>query len=345
MQLSAAYKLVMLSAVRTSFTSPLGETASVTAAVTLTMATGEAVDLTGTVYSYYYQKQIIAALYACISALGTVGNTIVLLSGLLSLQPRTKTNVFVFNMAVADLACCLTLPANVMAMLGVPSAGGPPVPPGLCTLSGYMVLVSAGCSVNNIACVALYRALITIGGRRPLLMSLFTPKGLVVMVCLCWFIPMATAFIPILTEYGAFDYDLRINTCSFSPASKGGAVFSKIMSLVFYPTQLVVTFTSYTAIFIKVRKHLRSIRHNAPEVTGSTKPPASQGQGQMSTGDGQLSAQRVSDGAHSSRPGVQVATINPPLAPPPPPDWTPWASALCMFSIWMAFANSNAGVL
>ena len=64
------------------------------------------------------ERQVFAALCVLISVVGTVGNLSVVVCMAMSKKLRTVTNVFVVNLAVADLLSCLSLPWQAVAVLG-----------------------------------------------------------------------------------------------------------------------------------------------------------------------------------------------------------------------------------
>ncbi|XP_038071164.1 G-protein coupled receptor moody-like [Patiria miniata] len=207
------------------------------------------------VFDSFAEKQLLAALFGLMFFIGVLGNSSVLLAVVLSRKPRSATNVFVVNLAVADLITCLSLPIMVLALLS-DSREKLLVPDNLCALQGFVLIVCIGCSLNNIATIAFYRALIT-RRRRPI--WLFNRRGLATIVATTWLIPLVVGLLPIISEFGSYEYDDKLSTCSY----KGSATFSRIMSAAYYPVQLIVTFTSYALVFYTVRQHVRRV-NDAP---------------------------------------------------------------------------------
>lgn len=58
-----------------------------------------------------------AILLILITVIGMTGNTLVILSVCLSHKLRTKTNIFVVNLAFADFFTCCTLPVVAWSLL------------------------------------------------------------------------------------------------------------------------------------------------------------------------------------------------------------------------------------
>ncbi|XP_022081358.1 G-protein coupled receptor moody-like [Acanthaster planci] len=213
---------------------------------------------TTSVYTSYIERQFLAAIYGLISFAGVLGNCAVLLAVVLSRRPRTVTNVFVVNLAVADLITCLSMPISILAALSE-SREELLVSRNLCAFQGFVLIVCIGCSLNNIAAIAVYRALITRRQNSSRLRALFSRRGLAVMVSTSWLIPFAVGLLPIVSEFGSYEYDFKLSTCTFNPTANGSSTFSKIMVALYYPVQLLTTFASYAVILYTVRRHRRRI--------------------------------------------------------------------------------------
>ncbi|XP_038064892.1 G-protein coupled receptor moody-like [Patiria miniata] len=239
------------------------------------------------VYDSYGEKQLLAALYGLISFAGVIGNSAVVLAPILSRKPRTTTNVFVINLAVADLLICMSLPITLLAVLSE-SKENLLIPLPLCAFQGFLFVVCIGCSMNSIASIAIYRALITLRTNQSRLIWLFNRRGLAAMVAINWLLPSSASLMPIVSEAGSYEYDTKISTCSISPSSKGFKTFAKLITAC-YPLQLVVIFASSVFIVFSVRKHIRrvnSIRQQQIAVVGAVMrlnaQPAKRGGGQRS---------------------------------------------------------------
>ncbi|XP_038064784.1 beta-3 adrenergic receptor-like [Patiria miniata] len=209
------------------------------------------------VYDSYGEKQLLAALYGLISFAGVIGNSAVVLAPILSRKPRTTTNVFVINLAVADLLTCLSLPIMILAVLGE-SKEKLLIPPPLCAVQGFLFVVCIGCSVNSIASIAIYRALITRRTNQSRRIWLFNRRGLAATVAMNWLVPVAFSILPISSLAGSYEYNTNLNTCSFNPTAQGSGTFSKI-TVTLFALQLVVVFASSAFIVFSVRKHIERV--------------------------------------------------------------------------------------
>ncbi|XP_038064765.1 D(1A) dopamine receptor-like [Patiria miniata] len=243
------------------------------------------------VYDSYGEKLLLAALYGLISFAGVIGNSAVVLAPILSRKPRTTTNVFVINLAVADLLICMSLPITLLAVLSE-SKEKLLIPPPLCAFQGFLFVVCIGCSMNSIASIAIYRTLITLRTNQSRRKWLFNRRGLAAMVAINWLLPSSASLMPIVSEAGSYEYDTKISTCSINPSSKGFKTFAKLITAC-YPLQLVVIFASSVFIVFSVRKHIRrvnSIRQQQIAVVGAVMKLNAQ---PATHGDGQRSAQPI----------------------------------------------------
>ena len=83
----------------------------------------------GFVFEDYGQRIAISIMLLTISAVGIVGNTVVILAVVFSRKLRSITYSLIVNLACADLLTCLSLPLHVVAVL---SRGGWPLPTWIC---------------------------------------------------------------------------------------------------------------------------------------------------------------------------------------------------------------------
>ncbi|XP_038071825.1 beta-3 adrenergic receptor-like [Patiria miniata] len=239
--------------------------------------TGEGLSISS-VYDSYTEKQLLAALYGLIFVAGVLGNSSVLLAVVLSRKPRTTTNVFVVNLAVADLITCLSLPIMILAVLSE-NREKLLVSNNLCSFQGFVLIVCIGCSFNNIASIAVYRAMITRQRNRSRLIWLFNRRCVAAMVAINWLIPFAVGILPVVSEFGSYEYDDKLNTCSFNPTDQGSGTFSIILVAIFYPVQLLATFLSYSFILFTVKNYFRRVNVLSDEpplavVGGVMRPPS-----------------------------------------------------------------------
>ncbi|XP_038045062.1 allatostatin-A receptor-like [Patiria miniata] len=158
-----------------------------------------------------YDIRIVAAIIITVAILGTIGNSFVIIVVALSKKLRTTTNVFVVNLAVADVLTCLFLPWQAVAIVG---GDDWPIPRArfACTAASFVILVTIGCSMNNLALIAINRW-VGITKSRSTTRRIYTARKLALMVIVSWAIPLGCALTPVLTDFGELGYEKLYNLC------------------------------------------------------------------------------------------------------------------------------------
>ncbi|XP_022096744.1 melatonin receptor type 1B-B-like [Acanthaster planci] len=133
----------------------------------------------------FAERQILAAICIIVTILGGVGNSFVIVAVGTDKKLRTATNVFVVNLAVADVVACLFMPWQAVAMLGGGEDWPLPDAPWLCAMAGFAVVVTLGCSINNLALIAINRW-VGITKSRSTTRRIYTAHKLTLMVIFSW---------------------------------------------------------------------------------------------------------------------------------------------------------------
>ncbi|XP_038045061.1 dopamine D2-like receptor [Patiria miniata] len=204
------------------------------------------------VYQSFIERQILAAIFITIAILGTVGNSFVILAVAWTKKLRTITNVFVVNLAVADVLTCVFMPWQVVAILG---GNAWPIPgaPWVCAMAGFVVVVTFGCSINSLALIAVNRW-VGITKSRVTTRRIYTARKLALMVIFSWAIPLGCALTPVLTDFGELGYEKLYATCTWDISNTYSAYYNILLTVVCYPIQTTVIIFSYMSIFCYVRR-------------------------------------------------------------------------------------------
>ncbi|PIK36695.1 putative muscarinic acetylcholine receptor M2-like [Apostichopus japonicus] len=142
-------------------------------------------DSPGYVFEDPTQRTLLSVIVILVAAVGIPGNILVMIAVTFSKRLQTKTNSFVVNLACSDLAACLVLPFQVVALLN----DSWPLPDPLCTFVAVVVWVGLGSSVVNLALIAFNRfTLIT--KSRTHYDQLYSKRNLVLMLVSAWIIPI-----------------------------------------------------------------------------------------------------------------------------------------------------------
>nr|CAB3254792.1 5-hydroxytryptamine receptor-like [Phallusia mammillata] len=111
-------------------------------------------------YAPIYALKILEVVYlSFITVIGTIGNLLVIFSIIYAKRVHKSGNLFIINLAVADLIVTgfylPTVIANVIA-------GGNALPNAACQVAAYLITVSCVCSVSNLTCIAINRYLVIV---------------------------------------------------------------------------------------------------------------------------------------------------------------------------------------
>ena len=168
-------------------------------------------DEEATIYSYG-ERIFVGVTWSLISTLGTIGNSLVIISVLLSRKLQTPPNVFVTNLAIADLLTCLFLLGKVVGMVG---RDGWPLPEvvWLCAVSAFMLFMCIAVSLFNLAAISFNR-FILITQPYAIYQKLFSSHKIGLMVFSIWSIPFGMLLILFLSGYVGFGYDKKYADCS-----------------------------------------------------------------------------------------------------------------------------------
>lgn len=195
----------------------------------------------------YEQRCVVAMFFIVIAMLSIIGNSLVVLSVLISQKLWTATNAFVLNLAFADLVTGLTLPFNVMALLGM---GRYPGPSQLCTLAAWTMFTCVGCSLYTLASIAFNRLILITKamwyGR------IFTDRIIVAWVVMLWALPLLQTAIPTVLGAGEIGYNSKYGVCAQLDVSNA---YDLAQAVGLYPVSLLLIVICYLRIYIYVRKH------------------------------------------------------------------------------------------
>ncbi|XP_071833853.1 G-protein coupled receptor moody-like [Apostichopus japonicus] len=192
-----------------------------------------------------------------VAAVGIPGNILVMIAVTFSKRLQTKTNAFVVNLACSDLAACLVLPFQVVALLN----DSWPLPDPLCTFVAVVVWVGLGSSVVNLALIAFNRfTLIT--KSRTHYDQLYSKRNLVLMLASAWIIPIFLVTVPPLCGLGRIGYSERYKLCSADSNHPLSNVYSFITSAFVGVPCLIIIITCYVKIYRFIRAKNRELFSN-----------------------------------------------------------------------------------
>ena len=207
-----------------------------------------------TVYQCYCERQILAAVFSTVAVIGFSGNILVLCSIITTKRLRTRTNIFVFNLAVADLITSSIMPLNAVSIL---NEGEYPLPNGVCVFSAFMLIVCVGTSVNSLSCIAVNR-LLRITKSEQVYRRVYRKRNIIAILISNWIFPATVAMVPFVSSIGTLGFVSKYGICLWLSDSDS-IIYSVMTIVVFYPIQLSLMLYSYGKIFWYVRKTSRAL--------------------------------------------------------------------------------------
>ncbi|XP_022109789.1 melatonin receptor type 1C-like [Acanthaster planci] len=208
----------------------------------------------------YSERQVFAAIFGIIFVVGTVGNALVIAAVILSRKLRNATNMLVLNLSIADfLTCVCVIPINAAAILSEDSW---PLVNSSCKFAGFLLAVCTGCSLNNLACIAINRY-VMITKSKSTYRTMFNRRRTLAGVILTWLVPLAVVICPALTGIVEIAFNLDASLCtwlSLYPEHLHAYPFNFIFFALSVPIQVSLIFLSYISILCHIRTHTKRVR-------------------------------------------------------------------------------------
>ncbi|CAK8693991.1 unnamed protein product [Clavelina lepadiformis] len=189
---------------------------------------------------------------AILTIVGTIGNLTVIFSIVLAKRVHSHGNVFVINLAVADLLVTGFVVPTVIANV---AEGGNSLPCALCTAVGYTVTVTCTCSLCNLILIAVNRYWAVV--RSQTYTSAFSKKRVYLMVVASW-IWSNLLSLPTLVGWSRIAYDVKIMLCSWDDGFRYSFTIFITVLAIFIP--LCIIFYCYWKLFMTVRTSGRWVR-------------------------------------------------------------------------------------
>ncbi|XP_029286744.1 G-protein coupled receptor 84 [Cottoperca gobio] len=184
-----------------------------------------------------------AVLWGCaVTITGTVGNLMTILAFALDPRLRTRFNVLIVNLAVADLLYCTVLqPISVDSYLHLRWRSGQL----WCSIFGLLLFLSNSVSIITLCLVAVSRYLLV--AKRALFDRVFSDCGLILLLMSAWALGLAS-FSPLWPVYV---FVPQVCTCSFHRTR--GRPYSTILLFFYFFVGLGVVGVFYFLIYRRVQ--------------------------------------------------------------------------------------------
>lgn len=196
------------------------------------------------------QRLIVATITATASIVGLIGNSLVVVAIIFSKKLQTKTNVFVTNLAIADLVTCSLLPFQVVALLVDPW----PLSNPLCTAVGMLTWICLWTSNVTLALIAYNRYNIVLK-KRDEYEEIYTKWKMALWINFSWVLPTSLVTIPPAFDFGAMGYSTRYKVCTADTSHPKSDWYALLSSVTIQVPCLFVIIVSYTLLFRHVKRH------------------------------------------------------------------------------------------
>ncbi|XP_061545207.1 G-protein coupled receptor 84 isoform X1 [Phycodurus eques] len=205
-----------------------------------------------------------AVLWGCtVTITGTVGNLMTILAFALDSQVRTRFNVLIVNLAVADLLYCTILqPISVDSYLHLRWRSGKL----WCRTFGLLLFLSNSVSIITLCLVAVSRYLLV--AKRALFDRVFSDCGLVSLLLSTWALGLAS-FSPLWSVYV---FVPQVCTCSFHRTR--GRPYTTILLFFYFFIGLACVGTFYLLIYCRVRVASKALLRYRLSRRSSKRKPA-----------------------------------------------------------------------
>ncbi|XP_071484304.1 melatonin receptor type 1A-like [Diadema antillarum] len=237
------------------------------------------------------QRIFVAILFIIASIVGIVGNSVVIAAVIVSRRLRTITNVFVVNLAVADLLTSAAVPWNAVALL---SPSGWPLQPWVCSVAGGIMYLCIAASLYSLASVALNRFILVTKDFKTYRRT-FTTVNLVLWVGLIWVVSFVfMLFLPII-DIGALGYNRKYHSCGQTSDHPKEDTYQLLQAFGIFLIPLTIICYCYGRLFCFVRRHAKVMSAHLSVTQETTQSDLSN-----ETGDHSKAAAAESEKVHLS---------------------------------------------
>ncbi|XP_041477588.1 rhodopsin, GQ-coupled-like [Lytechinus variegatus] len=229
----------------------------------------------------FRHRVIVASVLLVMALVGLLGNSLVIISVIVSKTLRTITNVLVVNLAFADILACSLIPFQGVGLLS--QTGTYPLNEVTCATVAAVHYISVCCSVYTLVAIAFIRWYVitkSIRGHQ----GLHTPKRIIVVAVIIWMFSVLAMVLPPVFGLGTLGYSEYYSMCSLKD-EKTSKTYYVILQGTLAAVALLLTLTLYSLILSHVRRHNDQFRNKyaTDEKTKSTS--ASTRGGQASSSD------------------------------------------------------------
>lgn len=200
-----------------------------------------------------------------ITVAGLIGNSMVCIAFFLSNKLRTKTNIFVVNLSLADFFTCTTLPIVAWSLLVETEYGASKVNTP-CAITLVMTQCFIGCSVLSLTMIALNRWML-IARRRELYDKIYRYRVIFSAQVTSWVFPLLVTVAPLLLGIGSIGYDHKSRNCALMPDHPYSYTYKVVLLTCLMPGPMSLILYCYWSVFKYVKSHNMKIQQSQSEAS------------------------------------------------------------------------------
>lgn len=185
--------------------------------------------------------------------IGVCGNTLIFIAYCLSRRLQTKTNIFVINLAAADILTCACLPITTLALLLDVNVNTRSWLDPLCAVDIGAIKVSFNCSFTTLTLIALNRYVL-ITKSKGTYKRIFQRKFILMLVCISWLYPILYATPQIIFGLYYLGYDEKTHSCNVLSDNPIPYLYD-ILSAGHIILKITLIVISYGKIHLFLRRH------------------------------------------------------------------------------------------
>lgn len=209
-------------------------------------------------YLFYGYEVVVplAILMVAFMILAVIGNIMVIMTIVRHRGMRTRTNMFIVNLAVADiLVAVLDMPVSLITIIQGDWVFGEP----LCQFNGFTMALFLICSIHTLMYISIHKF---ISITRPFSRAM-TPRRIKMMIAAAWIWSLICASGPLL-NWNNIVYKKGSSQCGPGiPRSLVDISHSLVITTSNYIIPLVVMFFCYYRIFREIHDHMKRIRETS----------------------------------------------------------------------------------
>ena len=203
-------------------------------------------------------KTISMSIFCVVAVIGIVGNLLTIISIILNKRLKSIPNVYICNLAIADLIVCAVIAPFSAYMFTVDPSS---VSPQICTFIGALTAGLLGKTMFGLTAIAVNRFILLVKGGK-IYNKIYSRYSVTVSVCLLWILPVLI-ILPGLFGFGQFGYNSMLGACIF--------ISHDLMTYIYVQTILhgvcvgpcvIITTLCYAFIIVHFRKTQRRIRES-----------------------------------------------------------------------------------